>query len=211
MPKQRADDADGHLRAHLRATCCSRECSRSACAISWPITAAISSSVAFSFWIRPVYIAILPPGMHQAFTSSIEMTCTSHCHLAASGRKAAVCGIRRWVMACDALHLRGVAVEHALLLRLGHHLRVGLLRAGLDLLGGHHHALVAVDADDARLRGFDALATGQEPRRRNGNQRRSDRMDALNVCGLLLLTAHSPARFKPIGKKAPASASAATG
>ena len=32
----------------------SRECSRSACAISWPITAAISSSVSFSLRIRPV-------------------------------------------------------------------------------------------------------------------------------------------------------------
>ena len=76
----------------------SRACSRSAWAISWPITAAISSSVAFSFWIRPVYIAILPAGMHQAFTSSIEITCTSHGHLAASGRNTVVCGISRLVM-----------------------------------------------------------------------------------------------------------------
>ena len=65
-------------------------------------------------------------------------------------------------MSARACTCAGVRVEHALLLRLGHHLRVGLLRAGIDFLLRHHHALVAVDADDARLRGIDGLATGEE-------------------------------------------------
>src|ERR1051326_2535754 len=77
----------------------SRECSRSACEISWPMTAASSSSVACSFSIRPVYMAILPPGMHHALTSLVDNTWTSQGHFCASGRNTAVWGMSRLVMA----------------------------------------------------------------------------------------------------------------
>src|SRR5215510_14031133 len=84
--------------------CCrpipSRTCSRSACAISWPMTAATSASVRSSCWSRPVYTAILPPGMHQALTSSTVHTLTSHCQRTASSRNTAVCGMSRWAMRC---------------------------------------------------------------------------------------------------------------
>src|SRR5688572_696738 len=64
-----------------------------------------------------------------------------------------------------ALHHGRVAVQYAFLLRLGHHLRVRLDRAGVDFLRRDHHALIAIDADHARLGRVDALATGNERRR----------------------------------------------
>jgi hypothetical protein len=57
-----------------------RPCSSAACAISWPITAASSSSVSFRRSIRPVNTMILPPGMQNALTIGASMTLTSHCH-----------------------------------------------------------------------------------------------------------------------------------
>src|SRR5213079_387691 len=58
---------------------------------SWPMTAASSSSVACNCSMRPVYTAILPPGMHHAFTSFEESTWASQAHFCASGRNTAVC------------------------------------------------------------------------------------------------------------------------
>ena len=179
---------------------CSRECSRSACAISWPITAAISSSVAFSFWIRPVYMAILPPGMHQAFTSSIEMTCTSQAHFGGVG---AEYGGLRDQPAGDGLHALPPAPRRwssafffcasAIICA------YAFFGAGVDLLRRDHHALLAVDADGAALGGVDGLATGQQRRRRRREQSATCAViiEPLNVCEAIVLTAHSPARFKP--------------
>ena len=62
----------------------------------------------------------------------------------------------------DARHLRRILVERALLLRVGHHLRVCLLRLGIDLLRRQRHALVSLDADGAGFRGVDGLATGHQ-------------------------------------------------
>ena len=73
----------------------SRPCSRNACAISCPMTAASSSSVGFSLVRSPVYTAILPPGMHHAFTSGEVITFTCQFQRGASARNAAVLGIRR--------------------------------------------------------------------------------------------------------------------
>ena len=56
---------------------CALLCSRRAWVISWPMTAASSSSVRFSFSTRPLYTAILPPGIAQALSSSERMTCIS--------------------------------------------------------------------------------------------------------------------------------------
>ena len=59
----------------------------------------------------------------------------------------------------DARHLRRVLVERALLLRLRHHLRIGLFGAGVDLFGGHGHALVSLHADGAGLGRIDGFAS----------------------------------------------------
>src|SRR5262245_44897484 len=70
----------------------------------------------------------------------------------------------------DALYLHRIAVEYTLLLRLRHHLGVGLLRALLDFLGGDDEALAAVDAYGAGLGGLDALA----PCHQGKSQRRKE-------------------------------------
>src|SRR5260221_545718 len=68
----------------------------SAWPISCPITCAISSSLALSFSISPVYIAILPPAMQKAFTVFGSLiSCTSQFHFAESGRKRTACANSR--------------------------------------------------------------------------------------------------------------------
>ena len=67
-----------------------RACSRSACAISWPITIAASSSVSFSWSRMPVKKAILPPGMQKALICLLPIRLTSQLPARARGRSSAV-------------------------------------------------------------------------------------------------------------------------
>ncbi len=75
-----------------------RPCSSSACAISWPMIEAISSSVSLSASRMPVKKAILPPGMQNAFTLFELMRFTSHFQRCASLLKRSDCGMRSRAM-----------------------------------------------------------------------------------------------------------------
>ncbi len=97
--------------------------SRSAWAISWPITAAGSPSVAFSLSIKPVKAATFSPGMHQALTSSDLITLPSHFHAVAASRYATVCGTSR----CTMRRTRSVCAETRLSWRQRRHLRTVLV------------------------------------------------------------------------------------
>ena len=72
-----------------------RACSRRACAISCPITIAVSSSVSSSWSRMPVKTAILPPGMQKALICLLPIRLTSQRHCRARSFHFAVCAIRR--------------------------------------------------------------------------------------------------------------------
>src|SRR6516225_5100086 len=134
--------APARLAPALAAICCdarSRPCSRRAWEISCPITAASSSSVICSLSMRPVYTAILPPGMHQALTSGEVRTLTSHFQSTASLRKTAVCGIRRLAIP----RTRSVCLGSRLTLPFGLSLEISCVYCVA--------AVFSISADDTRM------------------------------------------------------------